>query len=310
MSGGKREILTQELEHGSHPKSIIGDGDDDDSTKIPTKHRKSPLPPVNRDMPLQLNVSKKRKLQLQADHEDFEEQQSKVPLKTQKMSSNERTLSLSELHKPELTPPNSSAIYNTIDSPEGLPKSESTPVSKSVPKVELSIAELKRQDARLDMQIRRAKVKVESLKRAKQILQKTDVNKTSELIEKWRIAAGRASNYLLNAAVDKVNKIGGKQEFVRKEREKMKESLEYSIDNSFQDRIYDISHSEEFQELPETEQDRILDGLEKEQEKALSEAERTFMENEDDEVDEEFTMKDLYKRLKLDYKLVYPNAHE
>jgi hypothetical protein len=276
---------------------------------IPVKHTNISLPPV--DFKDDLVVTKKRKLQFSAE-DDNADTDRRIPTKANTLTgSSQRVSSLNGLVKPALSPPAANKSYQSIDdltpsaqqspqkntasSPLKL-QSESTPKSK--------IQNLRRKETELDMKIRKTKGRIESLKRAKNILSKQDTMSNEDLILKWRDAAQKASNYLLNAAVEKVNKAGGKKEFKRREREKLKESLEYSIDNSFQDRIGEITNSEEYDNLPEDEKERILDDLDKEHERAMEEAGKSLM---DDEIeDDEFTMNDLYKRLKMDYKLVYP----
>jgi hypothetical protein len=97
------------------------------------------------------------------------------------------------------------------------------------------------------------------------------------------------------------------REFKRREKDHLRESIEYSIDNSFQDRTHEITNSEQYRVLSEKEKERILEDLDKQQEEALEEAEKTFLKSEEnDESEDEFSMKDLYKKLRLNYNLVFP----
>ncbi|CCH43850.1 Laminin subunit beta-2 [Wickerhamomyces ciferrii] len=312
--------------------STIDDQDTakDTSVLIPTKSSPvAPLGPLSGNAGFenpQIIVQKKRKLQLTADPDEVEQSATKIiPSKSRSSSVvSQRIPSLNDISKPELTPPKLNLSYQSFEeqSPAAdiiktsSPKktttlekqSEDQDVIESPIRPTKSNLELRREESKLDYELRQARKKVETLKRAKVILSKNDTDKNQKLIDKWRDAAQRASNYLLNAAIEKINKAGGKKEYEKRERERNNERLEYSLDNSFQDRISDITNSEEYDALPEKEKERILEELENEAEKSMREFENEIQEKEkeyEDQDDDEFTMKDLYKKLNLDYDLVY-----
>lgn len=219
-----------------------------------------------------------------------EEVSDPIPQKME-LKSNKRIKSLNSISKPELSPP---------DSPD---KSHPSVKSKGDSLTPLQIHQRERL---LDIRLRNIKAKLQKVERARKIKDKNDDSEVNALINKWRAATQKASNYLLNEAIIKINKCGGFKEFSKNENEKLKESLEYSIDSSFQERINEIVDSNEYNLLDESEKENILKDLEKQQEMAIEEMEKSIR-IDDDEINDEFTMKDLYKRLKLNYKLVYPD---
>ena len=174
----------------------------------------------------------------------------------------------------------------------------------------LNIKELKRKESRLDSDIRRLQSRLETLRRAKAILLKGETKSTEDLIVKWRDIAQRASDQVLESAVEKVNKSGGKCELKRLERTRLKEKSINSIDFEYDGRIAGVTSCGEYQSLGEDEQLKIIEGLEAERQKDLQTLERRLASSDAEDSDtEEFTMRDLYKRLKLDYKLVFPDDH-
>lgn len=312
--------------------TIAGDEDDEKDTSIMIPTKSSPmvhLPPVELQDNPKIVVQKKRKLQLVADPDEMIEPSHLIPSKSRSSSTkSQRVPSLNDISKPELSPPSLNLSYQSFEetppavkrdvsldrssrsfsSPLQLGKSDvttSTPGEDS----KKTLIELRREESAIDNELRKLKKKIETLKRAKVILNKKDSQNNEELIDKWRDAAQRASNYLLNAAIEKINKSGGKREFERREKEKLKSSLEFSLDNSFQERIAEITNSEEFEAQSEEDKERILQDLEEEADKSMRQLEKDIDANDDNDEDndaDEFTMKDLYKKLKLDYKLVYP----
>lgn len=280
------------------------------------KHSNVGLPPVRQQEKEQLALPNKRNLQFNAGDENTSDRDKIIPTKSRKLNaSSNRVVSLTNILKPALSPPEATQSYQSII--EGINQTPSPQKPTTTPSNDMmsplkyestpkpKIRDLRRQETALDMQIRKSKTRIETLKRAKNILTNTESTSNAELIDKWRDVTQKASNYLLNAAVDKVNKTGGKQEFLRREREQLRESLEYTIDSSFQDRVSEITGSEEFDNLPAVEQERILEDLDKQQELTLKEAEKSIIQD-DHGGDDVFTMRDLYKRLKLNYKLAYP----
>lgn len=310
-------------------RNAPSEDEEDRSVLIPIKHpNTTPLPPVDQDDSSSLVINKKRKLKLSADPEETLDKSQLIPTKSRSRngstsSKGTRVPSLNDTYKPELSPPTTNQSYKSFEESPDIVRSTSTPThdmrsfsspSKLPPQSTPNpdIKELKRKETNLDSRIRKERAKVETLKRAKTILLKNDSQNNAELVLKWRDAAQKASNYLYNAALEKVEKAGGKKEFVRREKERLKDNMEYSMDSSFQDRIGEVTQSEEYEQLPEGEKERILQQLDEEQEAAMKELEKSFI-NEDDDAheDEEFSMRDLYKRLKMDYQLVFGNRdHE
>ncbi|ODQ56873.1 hypothetical protein WICANDRAFT_65755 [Wickerhamomyces anomalus NRRL Y-366-8] len=319
-----------------------GDDDDEKDTSVMIPHKSSPvvqLPPVQSDDNPQLIVKKKRKLQLVADPDETVEPSQVIPSKSRSSSNvSTRIPSLNEISKPELSPPSLNLSYRSFEekeSPTTAPSSSSkdqivantasaatrnfsspirldqNAITSTPDDPKKLMMSLRRQENSVDSELVKARKKLETLRRAKVILSKKDAKNNEELIDKWRDAAQRASNYLLNASVEKINKAGGKKEYERREREKLRDNLEFTMDTSFQERISEVTRSEEYEALPEDEQERILQDLEEEAEKSMRQLEKDLdaknkHDDDNDDNDDEFTMKDLYKRLKLDYKLVFP----
>lgn len=316
--------------------TIAGDEDDEKDTSIMIPIKSSPvvhLPPVELNENPQIIVQKKRKFQLVADPDDLIEPSHLIPSKSRNSSisiKSQRVPSLNDISKPELSPPSLNLSYQSFEetpsdvlrsgSPDRSLRSFSSPIQLERSSVTTStpgddskktLIELRREESKIDNKLRQMKKTIETLKRAKVILAKKDSQDNEELIEKWRDAAQRASNYLLNAAIEKINKSGGKREYERREKEKLRNSLEFSLDSSFQERIAEITNSEEFEAQTEEEKERILQDLEEEADKSMRQLEKDIDANDnnnDDDNDDadDFTMMDLYKKLKLDYKLVYP----
>lgn len=345
----KAEFKTPNAKSVNLTAEALTNEEDEHDTSVLIPHKSSPvihLPPVETDDNPQLVVKKKRKLQLVADPTQTVEPSQVIPSKSRSSSTSvsTRVPSLNEISKPELSAPalnisyqsfevtspvqsarasssSSIAVKKTTD--VGDSRKFSSPIRLEQDEVLTStpsdskqhIVGLRRKENSIDSELVQARKKLETLTRAKVILGKKDNQDNTELINKWRDAAQRASNYLLNAYIEKINKSGGKKEYERREREKLKDNLEFSLDTSLQERISEITGSEEYDALPEIEQERILQELEEEADKSMRQLQKDIEskdkdddanDNNEDNNNDEATMKDLYKRLNLDYKLVFP----
>lgn len=156
-------------------------------------------------------------------------------------------------------------------------------------------------ETNLDKQLRVYKLKKDTLMKATKYVK--DGDKIQKLIEYWRTVAQFASNYVFNERSIAIQKMGGFQEWQRQQWEKKKqkeleekEALWERISEELQ-AISNESKSAVMEQLAElgfvvSDDGEIVDNLHKE-----SETEPEFS--------MEFTMKDLYRILKLDYDLVY-----
>ncbi|KAH3672837.1 hypothetical protein WICMUC_004059 [Wickerhamomyces mucosus] len=288
------------------------------STVIPLKASSAQsLPPVDKLVDdSQPESSKKQKLN--PDYDIKEELNSKkIPLKQTIRSDQEssRVQSLNETEKPDLTPPRSLRSYESIN--EKSPINETTLSNSVAEKIQVqaniqkAAIELRREENSLDSQLRTLRTRLQTVKAAKKIIFNNEIEKTSRLIDKWRDVTQKASNYLLNSALEKVNKQGGKKEFVKREKEGLRETMEYSVDSSFQDKYQEVTQSYEFKVMDEKDRNKWLESLEIQQQKEMEDIDKSLdleLGNDDENDDDDFTMRDLYKRLKMNYKLVYPDS--
>ncbi|CCH61468.1 hypothetical protein TBLA_0E04130 [Henningerozyma blattae CBS 6284] len=132
--------------------------------------------------------------------------------------------------------------------------------------------------------------------------------KVKELITKWRDVCQAGMSYMYNSAAIKIDRMGGFEEFRRKELENEKRRLEYQMDDSLQLEVDSILESEEFnnltiddQEEYKTQMNEKLEEMEKMKNSKL-EALEAEMESSRNQT---FTMQELAKRLKVDYKFIF-----
>lgn len=156
-------------------------------------------------------------------------------------------------------------------------------------------------EANLDKQLRMYKLRKDSLVKAAKYVK--DEDKIQHLINYWRTVAQYASNYVFNERSVAIEKMGGFQEWQKRQWEKKNERKREERDVLWE-RI-----SEELQATSEESRSSMIEQL----------AEIGFVVSSDGEILEdlhieieeaptfsnEFTMRDLYKILRLDYDLVY-----
>ncbi|GAV50247.1 hypothetical protein ZYGR_0U01030 [Zygosaccharomyces rouxii] len=133
--------------------------------------------------------------------------------------------------------------------------------------------------------------------------------KVMRLIEKWRSISQAGMSYMLNSTMLKITKIGGYEELKRKEMEAEKRKIEYQVDDNLQDEMDNVLESDEFQMLPEEDQEeyknRMQDKIEEMEiwkEKALTKLEEQVKLC----ANQEMTMQELAQRLKINYQFVFP----
>lgn len=150
---------------------------------------------------------------------------------------------------------------------------------------------------------------IEVMKRVKKYRNSSENEKLDESILKWRDIAQMASNYMLNEARNKISQMGGIDSFKERQKKAKQRKMKFEFDDSMLYKIEDYMETEEYKELGKYEKEEILSKkreLEEMSEK-LENGEFPVDESEDELGDnnDEFSMKDLYKQLKLDYNLVY-----
>lgn len=169
----------------------------------------------------------------------------------------------------------------------------------------------------IQREILKLRTEVEVMKKVKKYRDSKESEKMDQLIEKWRNIAQMASNYMLNEARYKVERMGGLSEFRNKQKKAKLRKMKFEFDESLLYRIEEYMESEEYKNLDKYEKEEIIsrkNELEKMSEMiengrypgANDDDDNNDNDGDDDkETDEEFTMEDLYKQLKLDYDLVY-----
>lgn len=174
------------------------------------------------------------------------------------------------------------------------------------------IRELKNLENELDAQIRVYDKRSNTLKQGVKIASLFEKEeKVMCLIVKWRGVCEAGLSYLMNSTMLKINQMGGYEEFRRKEIENEKRKIEYQSDNGLQDQMDEMLESEEFRRLPIEEQEEIKQRIEdKTQEmRKWRQAEFERLENQLTAcANQEMTMEELAKRLKVEYKMIFPPA--
>ena len=164
----------------------------------------------------------------------------------------------------------------------------------------------------LTTQIKLYKKEVSNITDAIKILNKYDKElKTDQLIEKWRSVCQKAMSYMFNSTMFKIDKMGGYEEFIKKEIEAEKARIEYQLDDSIGDEISKFLESEEFKNMPldyqeecKMQLDEKRDEVERVKEKSLKILDQRLELCQG----QEMTMKELAGRLKVEYELVFPTS--
>lgn len=175
----------------------------------------------------------------------------------------------------------------------------------------LLLKEIRRLENDLDRQIRDLTKKEFALKRAVKIMQTYDNElKTIELINKWRSTCQCGMSYMLNTILVKIDRMGGYQEYKRKEIEARKRQVEYQYDDGIQQQMEEILESPDFFHLPIEEKEEIRERMDEKVREAeeMKQNELQKFENElRKEDNDEMTLQELAAKLKVDYDMVYTN---
>lgn len=110
--------------------------------------------------------------------------------------------------------------------------------------------------------------------------------------EKWREAGVKAATYLYNQASEKVDRMGGMEEYLRRQKEK-----EEFQSSGFDDEI-------DLDELTPEQRERY-DELREEYEDQMK---AKKLEEEEDEIPTEFTMKYMLKSINIESKILFPDG--
>lgn len=161
----------------------------------------------------------------------------------------------------------------------------------------------------LRRQIREKEKENDQMRDAIRILNKYDKDlQIEELIVKWRCVCQGSLSFLFNETLFKVDKLGGYEEFIRKEVDAEKARLEYQMDNSMEEEFSTLVESDEFQSLPPDDQEEYRARMEEQRHEAEILMEKSLKQL-DKKISEasgkEMTLEELTKRLNVSYELVY-----
>lgn len=154
------------------------------------------------------------------------------------------------------------------------------------------------------------------MRKIKQYRDSNESERLNELINKWRDIAEKASNYLYNQAKLKIDRMGGMEEFRNRQKKAKMSKMKFEFDQSVLYRIEEYMDTDEYKNLDVYQKKEVL-SRKKELEEMSEKIENGELLSDSNEnqtghvdtdcVDEEneFTMKELYKQMGLDYNLVY-----
>lgn len=133
-----------------------------------------------------------------------------------------------------------------------------------------------------------------------------------ELINKWRGVSQCGMSYIHNSTLIKINKMGGYTNFLKTELESEKDKIEYQFE--LEADIESYFESEEFinmcaddQQEVRVQVDEKMFEFERVKEKKIKEIDKKMDEIENCNPDKQiFSMKELAKRLNVEYNLVFP----
>ncbi|GAV27301.1 hypothetical protein PMKS-000765 [Pichia membranifaciens] len=165
---------------------------------------------------------------------------------------------------------------------------------------------LEEQERQLQREILKYQSEINLMKKLKNYRETNDTEKLDRLIDKWRDIAAKGSNYLYNEAKLKISRMGGLEEFRKKQKKTKLRKMKFEYDESLLYRIEEYMESEEYKNLDSYEKEEVISRKKEIEEMSEKIENGDFLsdDNDDDEEDE-FTMKELYKQLGLDYSLVY-----
>lgn len=160
----------------------------------------------------------------------------------------------------------------------------------------------------MDREILKYKQRLEKLEKIKAKRAKSsEKDELEQLIEKWRKAAQAASNYMMNEAQLKIDRMGGIEEYRKKQNENKLRRMRFKYDNAVLPELEQFMESDQYKHLDKYQKEEFL-GKKRKMEKLGEEIESgEYKPTGDNHVEEdtEFSMKELYRQLHLDYDLVY-----
>ncbi|EDO15526.1 hypothetical protein Kpol_479p14 [Vanderwaltozyma polyspora DSM 70294] len=172
-----------------------------------------------------------------------------------------------------------------------------------------SSKELRILNNELSKELAEVSKKIDQLKQSIKILNRyEEQDKNLKLIEKWRGVSKAGMSYIFNSLRFRIDKMGGYEEFRRKEIEAEKRKIEYQFDDGLQNEIDNILDSEEFKALPIDDQieykEKMDEKIQQAEEYKLKQFEK-FDKELANASNKELTMEELADRLKVEYKLIF-----
>lgn len=188
----------------------------------------------------------------------------------------------------------------------------STSIAKTAVQIKLHQLSAKEYTDEHERQLQRDILKYQSeinlMKKIKKYRDSRESEKLEKLINKWKDIADKGSSFLYNEAKLKISRMGGMEEFRKRQKKSKLRKMKFEFDESLLYRIEEYMQTGEFKNLEKYEQGEIIakkKELEKLSEKIESGEILEDENNKENEESEEFTMVELYKQLGLDYNLVY-----
>ncbi|KAH7584101.1 Double-strand recombination repair protein [Nakaseomyces glabratus] len=149
---------------------------------------------------------------------------------------------------------------------------------------------------------------IRELKQAIKIIEEKKLEHLMSLIEKWREVSQKTLSYMQYSTVLKIDKMGGFKKYMERELENKLLEIEDEY-TRFEEEMGSFLESDEFERLSEEQQEEYKDqinsrryDLEKLKLQKTKEIEKEY-----ENVDDVFTLQELTKLLKIDYKLIFPH---
>lgn len=131
------------------------------------------------------------------------------------------------------------------------------------------------------------------------------------LIDKWRGVCQSGMSYMLNSTLIKIDKLGGYEEMRRKEIDAEKRKIEYQLDDRLRYQMDEVTESDDFRLLSVEDQLEYKERMEEKlletealKEKQFAKLDQQLLET----ANHEMSMNELAKRLKIEFRLVFPEG--
>ncbi|ODV84188.1 hypothetical protein CANARDRAFT_190275, partial [[Candida] arabinofermentans NRRL YB-2248] len=159
----------------------------------------------------------------------------------------------------------------------------------------------------LDSEILKFEAKLATLKKGVIYLEEQNETKLQRLKVKWQEIARKASNYFLNEAKTKIERMGGIEVYREQKKKSKLRKMKFEFDQNLLYSIEDYIESDEYKDLGKYEKEEILQ-RKKEIEDMSNDIENgkvSLDDGEDENLANEFDMNELCKQLNVDYELIW-----